>query len=214
MFMSNTEYDDPMKAIQHAKMIQCAPLRTQATGLKGILVALISAFILAGVLLAVFLANSNAYQQTMADTALQDKADHLQAILTALIQSRNPDQIRLLADQNVESGVIRKLELGVETIPGGGREVIYYDQADQRLVYDPDQNQLGDEITLCASRPFAVLRDLYFSMPVKSGGVADQSTLNVWMELDASYQDGRRNPDDTLTGTKVVHRFQVKLPTG
>lgn len=133
---------------------------------------------------------------------------------TNLLQDRI---IKLLREMSETEGVIfgnkvsgqnryRMVILGRGPAPYYAREQFTYDPSAFKLTYDPNCAVPNNEQVLFQSQKGARLLEMTFYPSLKVGGIPDNSTLNVVMQIGDDGMSGRRVANGNLI-TNVFTRY-------
>jgi type II secretory pathway pseudopilin PulG len=151
-------------------------------------------------------------RKTLADASLEQAAGNLQDQLSRAVRGMSATESVIFGDRAVENGagVYRKIIVAKGQAPDYPREEIAFRTTDNSVVYDPNRAVVGDEICFFKTNAVVAIRKLFFYPSLKSGGVPDSSTLNIWLEMDDCGASGRRMGDAFKTNT-IVRTFTVKM---
>jgi hypothetical protein len=151
-------------------------------------------------------------RKTLADATLQQSAGNLQDRLTRVIRDMSENESVIFGDKTVENGadVYRKIIVAKGQAPDYPREEIAFISTENSVLYDPDRAVPGDETFFFKTNAVVSVRKLFFYPSLKSGGVPDSSTLNIWLEMDDCGSSGRQLGAGFKTNT-VLRTFTVKM---
>lgn len=151
-------------------------------------------------------------RNTLAGAALQQAAGNLQDQISRTLRAMSATESVIFGDRTVENGadVYRKIIVAKGEAPDYPREEIAFKTTDNSVLYDPNRAVAGDETYLFKTNAVVAVRKLFFYPSLKSGGVPDSSTLNIWLEMDDCGSSGRRLGSAFKTNT-IVRTFAVKM---
>ncbi len=151
-------------------------------------------------------------RKTLADATLQQAAGNLQDQLTRAIRDMSENESVIFGDKTAENGadVYRKIIVAKGQAPDYPREEIAFNSTQKNVLYDPDRAVPGDITYYFKTNAVVAVRKLFFYPSLKSGGVPDSSTLNIWLEMDDCGSSGRRLGNGFKTNT-ILRTFTVKM---
>ncbi|MBN1515717.1 hypothetical protein JXA32_04015 [Candidatus Sumerlaeota bacterium] len=81
------------------------------------------------------------------------------------------------------------------------RRRLRFNATTSNVEFYEDWTDSGDYSIVFASGPSIMLREMYFFESQKTGGIPDDSTINVYFEMDDNGTNGRTDPAD---GSKLI----------
>ena len=183
----------------------------QGMTLVEILISSVIGVGVAGATMALVLETGKENRRSLANAALSSEVDITQDRLVGLLRGMSASESTILGDPIQGGAFFQRLVVAQGQAPDWPREEIYFEESTNRLIHDPDRNQAGDEVILFEPNQYASLRAMHFFTSMKSGGIPDGSSINVWMEFDDDGFAGHRNPDGTLKLTQLARCFTVKM---
>lgn len=138
---------------------------------------------------------------------------------TNLLQDRI---VKLLREMSETEGVIygnkvtglnryRMIFLGRGPAPDYPRELFIYDPAVFMLTYDPNCAVPNNEQVLFQPQKGARLLEMAFYPSLKVGGIPDNSTLNVVMQVGDDGMSGRRAANGNLITNVFTRYFAIRM---
>ena len=153
----------------------------------------------------------NEQRRGFADAALEQNGAVLQDKVVGLLRSMSATESVSFGSQISGTGFYQRIIVARGATPDYPREEIYYTPASFKLTHDPNRNVSGDEVTLFTGTNQMVLRNAYFYPSLKSGGVLDNATINVYLSFDDNGLSGRHNSDGTQKTNTVNRYFTVRF---
>jgi len=179
--------------------------------LPELLIASVIGIAVSGAILVLVIETAQQQRQGLADASLLQRAGMLEDQLGEIIRSMSASETASLTDKVDSAPFYERVVFAKGKAPDWPREEVRFNPATLTVTHDPDIGQGGDEIVLFSSTQTVKLRQLYFFISMKPGGIPDGATLNVIIELDDDGFAGRRNPDGSIKPTSVLRTFTVRM---